>query len=408
MRLTVVGDLLLDRDVTGVPRGATPDAGVPVVDAPMATERPGGAGLAAVLGARAGAQVTLVAALSSDPAGQRLRALLAREGVAVAPLHLPAGTPVKERVLAGEEPICRLDRDCAAVVPGALTDSARAAIAAADCVLVSDYGRGVTARADVRSALVGRPVVWDPHPLGAPPVDGVRLATPNAQEAEGRDLSAAEHVAVTCGAEGARLDGALVPAEPASGDPCGAGDCFAVSAAIALGEGASTRQAVERAVSAATGFVAAGGAGALELAPAPERAVTVATGGCFDLLHAGHVELLAAARAHGDRLVVLLNSDASVRRLKGETRPVVPEEDRAAVLRGLAAVDDVVIFDEDEPSAALERLRPDVWVKGADYEGRPIAESAVLERIGARTAFVALTPGRSTTRLIEEAMAGGH
>jgi rfaE bifunctional protein nucleotidyltransferase chain/domain len=129
----------------------------------------------------------------------------------------------------------------------------------------------------------------------------------------------------------------------------------------------------------------------------------VATGGCFDLLHAGHVATLEAARALGDCLVVCLNSDDSVRRLKGPTRPLVGEHDRARVLEALACVDAVVLFHEDEPSAALRRVRPDLWVKGGDYTGTPLAEADVLAEWGGRAVVLPYLPGRSTTGLVRAA-----
>jgi rfaE bifunctional protein nucleotidyltransferase chain/domain len=131
----------------------------------------------------------------------------------------------------------------------------------------------------------------------------------------------------------------------------------------------------------------------------------VATGGCFDLLHAGHVTTLRAARALGDCLVVCLNSDASVRRLKGADRPLVPEDDRAAVLEALGCVDAIATFDEDTPEAVLDRLRPDVFVKGGDYEIAELPEARLLESWGGRAVILPYLPGRSTTRLIEEATA---
>ena len=130
--------------------------------------------------------------------------------------------------------------------------------------------------------------------------------------------------------------------------------------------------------------------------------VVVATGGCFDLLHPGHVQTLEAARALGDCLVVCLNSDASVRHLKGPDRPVLGVEDRAAVLRALRCVDAVLVFDEDTPAAALERLRPDVWAKGADYADRELPEAAVLARWGGEVVLLPFVDGKSSTRIIEE------
>jgi rfaE bifunctional protein nucleotidyltransferase chain/domain len=215
-----------------------------------------------------------------------------------------------------------------------------------------------------------------------------------------------------------------------TGDPCGAGDCFAATAAGRLAGGALPSEAVRAAVEAASAFVAEGGAAGLHRRPATRRfarggaaapgdlaaavevvarlrrsgGTVVATGGCFDLLHAGHVRMLEQARALGDALVVCLNSDASVRRLKGDDRPLVGQDDRAAVLAGLACVDAVAIFDEDDPRAILRRLRPHVWAKGGDYALGELPEAATLAEWGGRAVIVPYVTGRSTTRLIQEVL----
>jgi len=177
------------------------------------------------------------------------------------------------------------------------------------------------------------------------------------------------------------------------------------------------------AVLAATDFVGAGGAaafgtpGGVGIDPGGVDVVArvraaggtvVATGGCFDLLHAGHVATLEAARRLGDCLVVLLNSDASVRRLKGPARPLVPQQDRARVLAALQPVDDVVVFDEDTPEQALRRLRPDVWVKGGDYAGADLPEAPLLGSWGGQSVVVPYLDGRSTTSLVASAASGGR
>ena len=131
------------------------------------------------------------------------------------------------------------------------------------------------------------------------------------------------------------------------------------------------------------------------------RQAVVFTNGCFDLLHAGHVRLLEAARAEGDLLVVGLNSDASVRKLKGEGRPVLPEKERAETLLALEAVDAVILYDDDTPLRVIEALRPDVLVKGADWALEAIVGRAEVEEAGGRVVRVELLPGRSTTRLVE-------
>jgi D-beta-D-heptose 7-phosphate kinase / D-beta-D-heptose 1-phosphate adenosyltransferase len=136
------------------------------------------------------------------------------------------------------------------------------------------------------------------------------------------------------------------------------------------------------------------------LAPRDTGGTIVATGGCFDVLHAGHVATLRAARALGDCLVVCPNSDASVRRAKGPQRPVNSAADRAAVLSALECVDAVEIFDEDTPEEVLRRLRPDVWVKGGDYTIDELPEASVVAGWGGRTLVLPYLPGRSTTGIL--------
>lgn len=128
----------------------------------------------------------------------------------------------------------------------------------------------------------------------------------------------------------------------------------------------------------------------------------VFTNGCFDILHAGHVRYLEAARALGDCLVLGLNTDASVRRLKGETRPVNTELDRAAVVGALVAVDYVVLFDEPTAETLIEKVRPAVYVKGGDYTRETLPEARVVEKYGGEVHFIDLVPGRSTTKIIEK------
>jgi rfaE bifunctional protein nucleotidyltransferase chain/domain len=139
-----------------------------------------------------------------------------------------------------------------------------------------------------------------------------------------------------------------------------------------------------------------------------DRRVVVWTNGCFDLLHVGHVRSLQAARALGDVLVVGVNDDASVRRLKGPARPIMPEAERAELLAALECVDAVVLFGEDTPAAALERLRPEIHCKGADYappDGKPIPEAAVVAAYGGRVAFLPLMPSLSTTEIVRRLVA---
>ncbi len=458
--VVVVGDLLLDRDLVGTVSRVCPDAPVPVVDAAGELARPGGAGLAAALLAADGADVTLVAPVAADEAGNRLRELLEAHGVRVVGLRTDGTTREKVRVRAGGQSLIRLDYGSDCPPKGPLPPSVAAMVRAADAVLVSDYAGGVTAAPAVRDVLTAttNPVVWDPHVRGAAAVPGAALVTPNLAEAghlsgagqdeSGRSLTTAARsafaaaqvhadrladrwqaraVCVTLGSRGALLSYGsgsplVVPARAVDGDTCGAGDRFAATAAGCLAGGDVVSTAVQAAVHGASQFVAAGGAGSFaepcfgedaEPDAGQERdgltridavrrrgGTVVATGGCFDLLHAGHVALLQAARRLGDSLVVCLNSDDSVRRLKGPDRPLVPQADRVRVLQALECVDAVTVFDESTPEAVLRSLRPDIWAKGGDYALHDLPEADVVAEWGGQTVVLPYLQGRSTSGLI--------
>ena len=449
--LVVVGDTLLDRDVEGTVRRIAPDAPAPVLDEESVTDRPGGAGLAALFATRHGYDVALITALAGDSGGARLSELLTAAGVEVYALPLPGATPEKVRLRAKGQVMLRVDRGGPPTEPhGDVCAETLAVFERAAAILASDYGRGVVRHPQLRAAMehAKAPVVWDPHPNGPAPVPGVRLMTPNVAEVRalagdaggGSTLSTAQRagqqlrqrwragaVAVTVGADGAILCHAgitplVVPAPTAAeGDPCGAGDRFAVAAAVALAGGALVSEAVQHAVAAATAYVVAGGVTAALRPPQPREpervrardagrliaevrargGTVVATGGCFDLLHIGHLATLEAARKLGDCLIVCLNSDTSVRGLKGPDRPLTSEVDRSRLLAALDCVDAVVIFDEPTPEAVLTWLRPDVWVKGGDYSDPPEAE--LVRRWGGQSVIVPYLDGRSTTRTIAAA-----
>lgn len=460
-QITVVGDVLLDRDIDGHVTRLCPDAPAPVVDAVAVRQSPGGAGLTAILCAQ-DAQVRLVAPIAGDRAATELTRLL-EEHVDLMALPQEGTTRRKTRVRSSGHTVVRVD-DGGPARPGAVrVEDLGDALADAHVLLVSDYGAGVTYDGPVREVIAERarttPVVWDPHPRGGPPVAGTAVVTPNLAEAReaaaalglpvdpddvgglARELCLrwrAGAVAVTAGERGAFLatssgDPVYVPARPVTGDACGAGDRFAATVAVELARGADVLDAVVSAVAAASAWVEAGGAdgfrrravashdhgsarpdgGSLTrpgAAPSDvervasrmrQRGTLVATGGCFDILHAGHIATLEAAARLGDSLVVLLNSDDSVRRLKGPARPVVPQADRARLLSALDCVAEVVVFEEDDPTAVLERLRPDVWAKGGDYAAQDLPERDVVRRHGGRVVILPHMEGRSTTAILE-------
>ncbi len=368
----------------------------------------------------------------------------------------PAGPPGEPA-----EAVLALLADAAAILVSdygrgvARQPALRAALAGTNAPVVWDpHPRGPAAVPGVRLAT---PNEVEARELAGIEPGGSRLAMA-ARGAQGlRQRWRAGAVAVTLGGEGALLCHAgstplVVPAPAcADGDTCGAGDRFAAVATLALAEGALVSEAVQRAVVEASGYVSQGGvtnvvsrppATALGTSPSgaaagpapvvlPDRGVgvraaselvtavraaggtVVATGGCFDLLHAGHVATLEAARKLGDCLVVCLNSDASVAGLKGADRPLVREADRGRLLAALGCVDAVVIFDELTPHAVLSWLRPDVWVKGGDYgsgggDGPDLPEAAILSRWGGHTVVVPYLDGRSSSGMIAAARSNGR
>ncbi|NUP58579.1 MAG: bifunctional heptose 7-phosphate kinase/heptose 1-phosphate adenyltransferase [Pseudarthrobacter sp.] len=471
MRIVVVGDVMLDVDLSGEATRLSPDAPVPVVDVSGVRRRAGGAGLVARMLAQDGWPVTLVTVLGQDDAGAQLRAHLAGVRLVAGTTGYPS--PVKTRVRAGSHPVVRFDQGCAKTPVPDVSPAMLRAVEKAGVIIVADYGRGLAANPRLRE-LLGRlaadvPIVWDPHPSGPDPVPGVAVVTPNIAEAtkaaqsiaamhssgtramggegpagdQAADVAAillerwrSRAVMVTKGEEGAVLlrqgdaSARLVPAPRVeAGDPCGAGDRLAASLAVNLLAGRDLPDAAALAVHDAADFLAAGGVSALPdtgtadaaekpgTATAASRRTTeplllarsvresggkvVATGGCFDLLHAGHVRSLAAARELGDCLIVCLNSDDSVRRLKGPERPIIGQHDRAELLLAMECVDAVMVFDEDTPEAALDRLRPDIWVKGGDYKGARLPEADLVESWGGRCLTVPFHPARSTTGLAD-------
>ena len=460
--LVVIGDVMLDVDRSGTVERMSPEAPVPVLRDPTDTRRPGGAALAAMLAARNSSRpVVLIAPWADDDASRQLRELL-DDQVEVIGIGWTGSTPVKTRLRAGNHPIARIDEGGRAGSLAVLPSVAVEAVRTAAAVLVADYGVGATAFPAIRALLqdvaARTPVVWDPHPRGSAPVPGAWCVTPNERELQtlaaalappSRADSPAAHpygvlattaatlaahwnaksVCVTLGSSGALL---CAPGGPplmvrapvvAAGDTCGAGDSFAAAVAVSLADGALPSEAIGAAVAVAAAFVACGGAAGFDISKPVQQVAesteppesvpqllesvrrsggtVVATGGCFDLLHAGHVATLEAARALGDCLVVALNSDRSVRRLKGDGRPLQPQQDRARVLGALHCVDAVVIFDEDTPAGVLEELRPDVWAKGGDYSGVELPEAAVIARWGGQVVTVPYLAGRSTTALVE-------
>lgn len=460
-RVWVLGDVMLDRYLVGTVERVSPEAPVPVLLLDERLERVGGAANVAHNLAALGAEVALGGAVGDDAAGRELAALVRATGARSDGLVTRAATTTtKLRALAGAQQLLRIDEEQRAP----LDDAGRAAMIAGcartvpdpELVLVSDYDKGVVSAellAAVRRA-TSAPIFVDPKGRDYTRYRGAALLTPNEREAQLasgidivdepslraaaaklREIVGGGDVVITRGARGmaALVDGgARLLHAPARArrtfDVTGAGDTAIAALALCRAHGLGWEESLHVANVAAgiaVGKVGAVAVYAEELLGAlahedfnvklvDRRALgelrrttttlgqrLVFTNGCFDLLHVGHLRLLQAARAMGDLLLVAINSDASVRRLKGPTRPIVRADDRALMLAALESVDFVTVFDEDTPLETILACRPDVLVKGGDYTPETIVGAREVAGWGGTVRTVPLVPGRSTTAIVE-------
>jgi D-beta-D-heptose 7-phosphate kinase/D-beta-D-heptose 1-phosphate adenosyltransferase len=373
-------------------------------------------------------------------------------------------TTIKDRFIAGVQQLLRVDRESTAPVDGDIAAQVRtraeAALGGVGAVVVSDYGKGVLA-GDAIKYLTGKareagvPLIVDPKGHDYTRYAGAFLVTPNRLElgeasrmrveTDAEIIAAARHIAASCDIENVLVtrssDGMtlvtrdqshhLPPEAREVFDVSGAGDTVVATLAAALAIGAPLLDAA-RLANAAAGIVVGkvgtavaypediaeairrhtlltpGEAKILPLVPALDRIAAWRqrgdrigfTNGCFDLIHPGHVALLTKSRAACDRLIVGLNADSSVRRLKGETRPVQNEASRAAVLASLESVDLVVLFAEDTPVVLIKAIKPDILAKGADYTIDQVVGADLVQAQGGEILLVDLEAGHSTTATI--------
>jgi D-beta-D-heptose 7-phosphate kinase/D-beta-D-heptose 1-phosphate adenosyltransferase len=465
-RILVVGDVMLDRYVTGVVSRISPEAPVPVLAARHEENRPGGAANVAANISAMGGGATLLAVTGEDRASVELEACLRRYQVNTLFLQDPeGGTTQKTRLVVGAQQIARVDRDVRQTPQAQqrLLDEFERQLKDHDLVVFSDYAKGALDRLPEflgAAAKLGVPTLVDPKRSTPAFYCGAFLLKPNNAEfaalfgAYGSDeelLAKAraaiealrlEHLVVTRGGKGMVAVSAggsadFVPTRArAVFDVSGAGDTVLAALAVELSAGHSIAQAVHCANVAAGIAVSrpgtcvvsqqdidaeAGGfhpeqakvltGGQIETALASLRMQgkkIVFTNGCFDILHPGHVRLLKAARALGDVLVLGLNSDDSVRQLKGAGRPVNRFADRAEVLAGLAAVDCIVEFDAPTPLEIIRCVQPDVLVKGGDYRVTDIVGYREVTARGGQVLTLDFHDGHSTSRIVEAiSKAGG-
>ena len=462
--LWVVGDLMLDEYVQGAVERISPEAPVPVVRVGGTDARLGGAANVARQAAVLGARVVLGGLVGDDATGELLIEDCQRAGIDTRGVvrDRKRRTTRKLRVLGHGQQLVRLDWEDVAPCSAELAAEIRERMgdsAWPQALILSDYAKGVLTD-ECLSQFIGParergcPVLVDPKRRDLSAYRGASILTPNLGElcqAVGRRLDPADLQTIAEAArplvQSASLQGILVTLSEhgmmfvradgtyhhiaaerrAVSDVTGAGDTAVAVLGSALAAGATVEQAMAIANTAAGLAVAEVGAVAIE----PSRICSalgdqtagkvlsreqlaaraaewhrrgkriVFTNGCFDLLHAGHVFLLQQAAKLGDILVLAINSDASVRRLKGRGRPIVPASDRATLLAALSCVDVVTVFDEDTPLDLLRLLRPHVLAKGQDYALPEVVGRELVEANGGRVELVPLLDERSTTALFE-------
>lgn len=460
LRILVVGDVMVDRYIIGDVSRISPEAPVPVLSVQGRKDVLGGAANVAANLTGLGCSVALWGVKGQDESAGVVEKLLGENGIEnqlVETLDRP--TTTKTRIVAGNQQIVRYDEENNSSIDSeterCLFSSFSGALSSARGVILSDYGKGVLkgslCGALIQSALAeGIPVFVDPKGREWERYRGATCATPNESEffavsGESRkdresfsrnarsvkEKFGFDNLLVTRGAKGMAFF-------PAAGDEyflsatrvrevydvSGAGDTVISVLAASVAAGLAWREAMFLANKAAGIVITRSGTSPISardlffageedrkvcsLADAVLRvenwkkdgASVVFTNGCFDLLHPGHVRLLRQASGEGDRLVVGLNSDESVQRLKGASRPVLTQSDRAAILAAIDCVDLVVIFEEDTPRNLIRALLPSVLVKGGDYTPENVVGREIVEENGGKVVLVPLLEGKSTTSIL--------
>lgn len=457
VHVLVVGDVMLDRYLYGRTERISEEAPVPIVQVDGSEDRLGGAANVALNVVSLGARCTLVGAIGDDPGGTAVADLLEAAGVD-ADLVVVDGwrTTLKERLVSMRKQIARMDFEMPLPESVAIEVAKRVARHAVgkNALVVEDYDKGAIDRPQrILAAAAGIATVVDPKFKRFVEYRGAKLLKPNRREfrqALGRwpvdselaelgpalaRASGVDAIALTRGGDGLTLFEANGRVEnlPALGidvyDSTGAGDTVAAAFGVCAARGWAFSDSARLANVAGALVCAKAGTAAVPLAelnaalldnvptaPAASNrrqladavgrarrqgARIVFTNGCFDILHAGHVGYLDEARQLGDRLIVAINDDDSVRRLKGKGRPVNPLKQRMRVLEGLAAVDWVLPFSQDTPEALLEEIRPDVLVKGGDYAPDEVVGAEFVRSYGGDVRVLSEVEGYSTTKLVE-------
>lgn len=462
----VIGDIMLDRYLIGNVGRISPEAPVPIVLLNEQNERAGGAANVAVNLALLGIKTQLVGCVGQDDEGARLKKNIALMDIDTEAVFASNQRPTiaKTRILGGHQQMLRLDQESTYPFNDTETAEALKAIESAlaqkpSIVILSDYAKGLLSETVCRQIITSCkqaniPVLVDPKGQNYQKYKGATALTPNKKETAEACMVAVDDpslikqaealknslnldfLAVTRGDEGITLLDADAHDISASAqkvfDVSGAGDTVIATLASGLIHGLSPLESLQLA-NIAAGIVV-GEVGTVPISKqvlfdtlsqqlgsqqaskicqldallaqvdtwkASQQKI-VFTNGCFDLLHAGHVTYLEAAKKRGNKLILGLNTDRSVTALKGPDRPVVNQHDRARVLAALESVDAVILFDEDTPLALIQQIKPDVIAKGSDYTADQVVGGKEVESWGGEIALIDLVEGRSTTNIIQK------
>src|SRR5712692_4420276 len=454
LRVLVAGEVILDRYIWGDVSRISPEAPIPILRVQRREEKPGNAGFVMANLRALGANVSAVSVVGADRNGRLLREIFADLGIATRSILTDPDRPtiVKDRMLGSvqaahraTQQLLRVDEEDPSVLKPArereLISRLKSELRECDGVLVSDIDKGMLTPAVLRALIEGGrargiPVIVDPRRSEDFSIyRGATALTPNRHETEvatGTRLTDRDGMYL---AERGGRD-TYVPTAPREVyDVTGAGDVvlsvfgmftiaglgFSSAATIAnlaasievtrIGTEVITREDLARALAPGhdTYERKIHSVDELKAALGRERRAgrrIAFTNGCFDLLHAGHIQILAFARAQADLLVVGLNSDRSVHALKGDSRPIYPAAERARILAALEAVDYVVVFDETRAEKIIRTIKPDVLIKGEDWRGKRVDGQAFVEARGGRLALAPLLGGRSTSATIDRMSSG--
>ncbi len=465
-RILVVGDLMIDHYLWGKCERISPEAPVQVVEVQNETTVLGGAGNVVNNLVSLGAKVSVASVIGEDANGAELLALLKETGANCDALISQKGrkTSKKSRIIASNQQIVRYDKeskeDISDVSQKRLLERIEPLLQTCDAVILSDYGKGVLTKRFTQAVIqsankAGKKVFVDPKGEDYSKYRGAYTLTPNKKEAslatrikiedekslkealyKLKEECALDLSLITLSEDGIAVYDKEMRRFPTVAkevyDVTGAGDTVIASLAFAVSAAKDIDEACVFANLAAGVVVGKIGSATVTLDEIEEyesalhkstseshiktfeeierivkrykkeEKTIVFTNGCFDILHVGHVKYLQEAKSYGDVLIVGLNSDASVKRLKGPSRPVNTQEDRAYILAALEAVDYVVIFDDDTPYELIKLIKPDILVKGGDYEGKKVVGTEFAKELR----LVRFVEGKSTTKTIEKIQEG--